>query len=72
MARETELDASTRRANEAARRRLAIIVLVAISVLFVVQLVALMTGLLEISFAIFAVIVIGWFALRSYQKRHPV
>jgi len=70
MAHHTELDAGVRRPDEAARRRVAIVALVAVAILFAVQLVALMAGLLELSFAVFAVIVVGWFALRSYQKRH--
>lgn len=72
MTDDTELDPATRRANEAARRRVAVIVLGAVALLFVVQLLAIATGYLELSFGIFAVMVIGWFALRSYQKRHPV
>jgi hypothetical protein len=66
------IDAATREANAARRRRMAIIVLAAVVVLFAVQMIALAVGQLEVSFAIFAVIIAGWFALRSYQKRYPI
>ncbi|MEQ8833016.1 MAG: hypothetical protein RIB67_01070 [Miltoncostaeaceae bacterium] len=72
MSDDTQLDPATREANEAARRRVAKLVLGAVALLFVVQLVAIATGYLEVSFAIFAAMAAGWFALRSYQKRHPV
>lgn len=41
----------------------------AVVVLFVVQMVALALGALEVAASIFVVYVIGWFALRSYQRR---
>jgi len=66
------VDRATREANAARRRRMAVVVLAAVVVLFAAQLAALALGWLEVSFAILAVIVAGWFALRSYQKRHPV
>jgi protein-S-isoprenylcysteine O-methyltransferase Ste14 len=72
MAKSTRMDAATRRENIARRKRLAVIVLAAVVVLFVVQIAALAVGRLEVSFLIFVVIVLGWFALRSYQKRYPV
>lgn len=37
--------------------------------LFAVQMVALALGALEVAASIFIVYVIGWFALRSYQRR---
>lgn len=65
-------DPATSRSNEAARKRMAVIVLAAVVALFVIQIVALILGRVEISFLILAVIVAGWFALRAYQKRHPL
>ena len=41
----------------------------AVVVLFVIQLVALALGALEVAALIFVIYVIGWFALRSYQRR---
>jgi positive regulator of sigma E activity len=52
------------------RRRIGIALIVVAVLLFVVQMVALALGSLEIAAAIFVVYVIGWFALRSYQRRH--
>jgi hypothetical protein len=72
MADSPTTDAGTREANLARRRRMAVIVLAAVAVLFAVQLVALAVGLPELSFAIFALIIAGWFVLRSYQKRYPI
>jgi len=72
MPQTTSADGATREANVARRRRMATIVLAAVVVLFAVQLTALALGWLEVSFAIFAVIIAGWFALRSYQKRYPI
>ena len=72
MADTHAMDAGTREANVARRRRMAIIVLAAVAGLFVVQLVALAVGLPELSFAIFGLIIAGWFVLRSYQKRYPI
>lgn len=72
MADTPATDAGTREANIARRRRMAIVVLAAVAALFVVQLVALAAGLPELSFAIFGLMVAGWFVLRSYQKRYPI
>jgi positive regulator of sigma E activity len=72
MADTQALDPGTREANAARRRRMAIIALVAVAALFIVQLLALAVGLPELSFAIFALIIAGWFVLRSYQKRYPI
>jgi hypothetical protein len=68
----SRIDAATREENISRRRRMAIIVLAAVAALFIVQLVALALGLPELSFAIFGLIIAGWFALRSYQKRYPI
>ena len=51
------------------RRRIGIAALVAVAVLFVVELVALALGQGEIATAVFALFVIGWFVLRSWMKR---
>lgn len=63
---------SERDANAAKRRRLAAVTLAFVVVLFVVQIVALAVGMIEVSWIVLAVLVAGWFVLRSYQKRHPV
>jgi hypothetical protein len=56
-------------ADEARRRRIGI-ALVALAIgLFIVELVALALGALEIAALIFVIFVGGWFALRSYQRR---
>lgn len=72
MPQSTSLDRATREENAARRRRMAVVVLAVVVALFVAQLAALALGWLEVSFAIFVVIIAGWFALRSYQKRYPV
>lgn len=56
----------------AMRKRLAVIALVFVVVLFVAQIVTLALGLIEVSWVILVLIVGGWFVLRSYQKRYPV
>lgn len=67
-----DVDAATRDVNLARRRRMALVALGAIAVLFVVQIVALALGYAEVSFLVLAVFMAGWFALRSFQKRNPV
>ncbi|HSJ73866.1 MAG TPA: hypothetical protein VK904_06080 [Miltoncostaeaceae bacterium] len=58
------------RAPEDARRRRIAIALVALAiVLFIVEIIALAVGLLEVAALIFVIFVGGWFALRSYQRR---
>ena len=54
--------------DEARRRRLGILLVVAVLLLFVAQMVALALGSLEIAAVIFVVFVIGWFVLRSYLR----
>ena len=56
-------------AQERRRRRVGIALIAAVVVLFVIQMVALALGALEVAASIFVVYVIGWFALRSYQRR---
>ena len=51
------------------RRRIGILLVAAALVLFAAQMVALALGSLEIAALIFVVFVIGWFVLRSYQRR---
>ncbi len=51
------------------RRRIGILLIGCALALFVVQMVALALGYLEVAALIFVVYVIGWFALRSYQRR---
>ncbi len=58
--------------NMAMRKRLAAITLAVVVLLFIAQIVTLAMGLIEVSWVILAIIVIGWFVLRSYQKRYPV
>ena len=55
--------------DEERRRRIGILLVVAALLLFAGQMVALALGSLEIAGLIFVVFVIGWFALRSYQRR---
>ena len=55
--------------DEARRRRIGILLVVAALLLFAGQMVALALGSLEIAALIFGVFVIGWFVLRSYQRR---
>lgn len=54
------------------RKRLAMITLAVVLVLFVAQVITLAMGLIEVSWVILVLIVVGWFVLRSYQKRYPV
>jgi uncharacterized membrane protein YgdD (TMEM256/DUF423 family) len=54
--------------DEARRRRLGILLIVAALLLFVGQMVALALGSLEVAGLIFVVFVIGWFVLRSYIR----
>ena len=56
-------------ARERRRRRVGIALIAAVVVLFVIQMVALAFGALEVAALIFVIYVIGWFALRSYQRR---
>lgn len=56
-------------AEERRRRRIGIALIAGVLVLFVIQIVALALGALEVAASIFVVYVIGWFALRSYQRR---
>lgn len=56
-------------AQERRRRRVGIALIAAVVVLFVIQMVALALGALEVAALIFVIYVIGWFALRSYQRR---
>ena len=56
-------------ADEARRRRIGIALVALAIVLFIVELVALALGALEIAALIFVIFVGGWFALRSYQRR---
>ena len=54
--------------DDARRRRLGILLIVAVLLLFVGQMVALAIGSLEVAGVIFVVFVIGWFVLRSYVR----
>jgi positive regulator of sigma E activity len=54
--------------DEARRRRLGILLIVAVLLLFVGQMVALAIGSLEVAAIIFIVFIIGWFVLRSYIR----
>jgi positive regulator of sigma E activity len=56
-------------ADERRRRTIGIILIVVAVLLFIAQMVALALGSLEVAGSIFVVYVIGWFALRSYQRR---
>jgi hypothetical protein len=58
-----------RTADEARRRRIAIALVALAIVLFIVEIVALAVGLLEVAALIFVIFIGGWFALRSYQRR---
>ncbi len=58
--------------EDATRRRTAIVLAVVALLLFVGALVALALGSLEIAAGIFVVFVIGWFALRSWQRRQGI
>ncbi|MCU0307540.1 MAG: hypothetical protein MUE51_07165 [Thermoleophilia bacterium] len=50
-------------------RRVAVILLVAVVAVFVIALVALAVGRLEIAGLAFLALCGGWFAMRSWQKR---
>jgi len=54
--------------DETRRRRLGILLIVAVLLLFVGQMVALAIGSLEVAALIFIVFIIGWFVLRSYIR----
>ena len=54
--------------DEARRRRLGILLIIAVLLLFVGQMVALAIGSLEVAAIIFIVFVIGWFVLQSYLR----
>ena len=56
-------------AEDARRRRIAIALVALAIVLFVLELVALAVGLIEVAALIFVIFIGGWFALRSYQRR---
>jgi hypothetical protein len=58
-----------RTADEARRRRIAIALVALAIVLFIVEIVALAVGRLEVAALIFVIFIGGWFALRSYQRR---
>ncbi|MGD9572499.1 MAG: hypothetical protein AB7V62_11470 [Thermoleophilia bacterium] len=58
--------------DDASRRRIAIVLAVAALLLFIGALVALALGSLEIAAGIFVIFVIGWFALRSWQRRQGI
>ena len=55
--------------DDARRRRIAIALVALAVVLFILELVAIAVGLLEVAALIFVIFVGGWFALRSYQRR---
>ena len=55
--------------DEARRRRVGILLVGAALLLFAAQMVALALGSLEVAGLIFIIFVIGWFVLRSYQRR---
>ena len=55
--------------DDARRRRIGLMLVAAALLLFVAQIVALALGSLEVAALIFAVFVVGWFVLRSYQRR---
>ncbi len=61
-----------RPADEARRRRIGIALVALAIVLFIVELVALAFGLIEVAALIFVIFIAGWFALRSYQRRTSV
>ena len=54
--------------DERRRRRVGILLVAAVLLLFVGQMVALALGSLEVAGLIFIIFVIGWFVLRSYQR----
>lgn len=56
-------------ADDTRRRRVGIALIALALVLFVAEMVAIALGRLDVAGLIFLVFVVGWFALRSYQKR---
>lgn len=58
--------------NAERRRQIAKYALFGVVLLFVAQLVVLSLGMIEYSLIILGVMVLGWFVLRSYQKRYPL
>jgi hypothetical protein len=56
-------------ADEARRRRIGLLLVAGALMLFVIQVVALALGSLEVAGLIFIAYVAGWFALRSWQRR---
>jgi hypothetical protein len=56
-------------AEDARRKRIAIALVALAILLFVLELVALALGLIEVAALIFVIFIGGWFALRSYQRR---
>lgn len=63
------LAAMTASGDDERRRRVGILLVAAALVLFAAQMVALALGSLEVAGLIFIVFIIGWFVLRSYQRR---
>jgi positive regulator of sigma E activity len=55
--------------RDSRRRRVGLVLVALVILLFIGQMVALSLGSLEIAGVIFLVFVAGWFALRSYQRR---
>ena len=51
------------------RRRIGLILIGCALLLFLIQMAALVLGYIEVALAIFVVYAIGWFVLRSYQRR---
>lgn len=56
-------------ADETRRRRIGLILIACALALFVIQMAALVLGYLEVALAIFLIYAVGWFVLRSYQRR---
>jgi positive regulator of sigma E activity len=56
-------------ADEIRRRRIGLILIACALVLFLIQMIALVLGYLEVALSIFLVYAVGWFILRSYQRR---
>jgi hypothetical protein len=54
---------------DARRRRIGIVALVAVIVLFVVELVALSLGWFDVAAACVAIFFVGWFVMRAAMKR---
>jgi hypothetical protein len=72
MADSPRPDRATSEANQALRKRVVWVVLAAIVLLFIAQFVALAAGYPEFSYILLGLLIVGWFALRSFQKRHPI